>query len=304
MRFPVLVAMTVALTSGPTATFAPRQPSLLSVLKTGICPTEGISGETIEGRKAGKLDPISHVAIVRRFTPDAPTFNTQNNNLRASAPNFWNPQWSTVWATCLLAVIALFQAVMFFFQLKYMRTGIDDAKKASEAAGKAAEAAILGQRARIQITPTWETDLSPGASGRDLISPSASFKFGSKMDNVGHLPATNVTNRIDYQISDGDIPDHFAFPDDVPPMTGAGVINTRQSLLGPHVPPDRYISSREMEQIQKDEIKLHLFGWVKYRDGFPDTPERVTRFCYQVRVTRNPNHPVTFIPHPRHNYSD
>jgi hypothetical protein len=167
-----------------------------------------------------------------------------------------------------------------------------------------ADAAVLAQRAQIQITPTWETDGAPKTYSWGDGASAKQFKFGSRMDNVGNLPASNLKHRIDYHFSDSALPAEFAFPDETEPMARGGVLGANRPLLGPHVPRDRYITGDEMEQIRAEKLWLYLFGWVTYSDGFSHTPLRTTRFCYFVRVTGNPEVPVVFIPHKDYNSAD
>ncbi|HVC59220.1 MAG TPA: hypothetical protein VND19_02505 [Acetobacteraceae bacterium] len=241
--------------------------------------------------------------------PNAPDRKEETESVRHTGfekplPNWWGPEWAIVWATLILAAVALFQLGMFLVQLRYMRAGMNDAMTAAHAAKASADILAAGQRARIQVIPTWETDVPPGQYGYGFVPPAPQFKFGSRMDNYGQMPAANLKNRIGYYLSASDMPDNFAFDDDVPPMSEAGVLGTKQFLLGPHAPPDRYITAAEMEQMRKEELRLYLFGWVRYFDRFPGTLERVTKFCYRVRVTGNPDIPVVFIPHRQHNYAD
>jgi hypothetical protein len=124
------------------------------------------------------------------------------------------------------------------------------------------------------------------------------------MDNVGNTTTINLRNRIDYVFLPNEMPDDFVFPDDAEPLSSGGMLGPKQWLLGPHIPPDRFVTAAEMVQIQQKQVWLYLFGWVKYNDAFPGTPERVTKFCYFVRVTGNPETPVVFTPYRRHNCAD
>jgi hypothetical protein len=166
------------------------------------------------------------------------------------------------------------------------------------------DAAILAQRAWIQITPYWATDVPPAAYAYGTVPPPPQFRFGSKLDNVGNMPASNLKNTINYILTKSELPDDFAFPYDGAPLPEAGVLGTKQFLMGPHIPRDRYITADEIRDMQAEALRLYLYGWVTYSDGFATTPRRTNRFCYSVRVTGNPNTPVTFIPHKNYNYAD
>jgi hypothetical protein len=164
-----------------------------------------------------------------------------------------------------------------------------------------AEAARMGQRARVQVTPSWEISAPPINYGLGIVPPAPEFKFGTRMDNVGSTAAANLRNHIDYIILPGEMrPDH-RFPIDEPALSQAGILGSGMYLLGPHVPPGRYVKSSEIDAMQKEKLNFYFFGWVKYNDGFTDTPERTTEFCFRVRVTGNPNVPVVFIPYGEHN---
>ncbi len=180
-----------------------------------------------------------------------------------------------------------------------MQASIAEARRSADAAGKAADAAILGQRAFVQITPTWSTDRNPRETGSPL-----QYNFGTRMDNFGNTAAQNLRNHITFEFFPGAMPDDFQFPDYIKPLTQAGILGPKQMLLGPHIPSDRFVTADEIAQIQAEKIRLYFFGWVRYFDGYPGTPERITKFCYFVRVTGNPDVPVVFIPHSRHNCAD
>ena len=161
-----------------------------------------------------------------------------------------------------------------------------------------AQAAVFGQRATIQITPSYEHD-----GDTEKILTQWKYKFGSKMDNFGNISAANLKNHIDYRLIAGDLPEDFIFPDGAPPISETGVLGAKQFLLGPHV-PDGYINAADMTKIKQGTLNLYFFGWVRYFDGFPETPERSTKFCYSVRVTGHTNPPVVFYPYRRHNCAD
>ena len=192
-------------------------------------------------------------------------------------------------------VVAFFTFTLWLSTHKLWRAG----ERQAEVMKTIAEAALIGQRARIQVTPTWETDRNPSKHGTPL-----QYKFGTRMDNFGNTAASNIKNHIGFDLLEAEMPDDFRFPDNDVPMAVVGVLGTRQFLLGPHVPPNRYISAAEMTKIQQGQLWMYVYGWVRYFDGFPGTPERVTKFCYKIRVTGNPDMPVVFPPHRFHNCAD
>ncbi len=53
------------------------------------------------------------------------------------------------------------------------------------------------------------------------------------------------------------------------------------------------ITPQDMLDSQAFTKFIYLWGWIKYRDVFPNTPEHTTRFCWLILVTGNPS---TFVP--------
>ena len=64
-------------------------------------------------------------------------------------------------------------------------------------------------------------------------------------------------------------------------------------------PPEvsQAITVQDIIDVQNNRKFLHLMGWSKYDDVFPETPERLTRFCWQIipvgdAATYNSNPPA------------
>jgi hypothetical protein len=194
--------------------------------------------------------------------------------------------------TALLALLSLIQ-IGFLIRLgKTLRSSADAAKQASEAA-------MAGQRAYVVAEPYFSLPDDPKSSLH-----ARNIKFGVHWRNIGNLPTRNLRNYIDYRILDGELPDDFAFPDDASPIFSETLLVPKQVVAGPHIPRDWDITADQMASIRSGEKNLYIFGWAKYFDGFPGTPERVTKFCYLVRATINLDPPLAFFPHHQHNCAD
>jgi hypothetical protein len=126
------------------------------------------------------------------------------------------------------------------------------------------------------------------------------------MRNAGNLPTQKLRNYLDFVITDGELPDNFIFPIDAPPLTsGALLVPKDEPIFSPHVPREGPgVPRSDLEAIKEGKKNLYFFGWIKYFDGFPGTPERITEFCYQLRVTGDPKQPFTFIPYKKYNCAD
>jgi hypothetical protein len=209
------------------------------------------------------------------------------------------------------AIVAFFTFTLWVSTHRLWKAGekqIEIARISADAARKSAEVAMVGQRAVIDITPAWSTDTSdqvplPGMQYiQTLVKPN--YNFHTRMDNIGGTTASNVKNFIDCILTDDEMPDSFEFPDGKAHLAQAGMLGPKRWMYSPHVPRDGYITADQIDRIQRGELNFYFFGWVKYFDSFPNTPERITKFCYLVRVTGNPQIPVTFIQHKRYNCAD
>jgi hypothetical protein len=215
---------------------------------------------------------------------------------------------TTIWTTTLEDPVAFYAFVLSIFtaflafasvgQIWFLiRTG-KTARISADAAKQASEVAMAGQRAYVIPEPYFTPDDARlGQHLRDV-------KFGVRWMNTGNLPTRNLRNHIDYRIVEGELPSDFEFPDDAPPIVSATLLVPRQVVFGPHIPRDWDITADQIAAIRSGEKNLYIFGWAKYFDGFPGTPERVTKFCYMVRVTGNSQMPFAFTPYDRHNCAD
>lgn len=190
-------------------------------------------------------------------------------------------------------VVAFFTFTLWLSTHRLWKSG----ERQAEITKTMADAAILGPRAIVQVSPMWSTE-------GDRNGPGANYRFFYKMENFGNTAASNVKNHIGYALLDKEMTDDFVFSDDDAPIATAGALGTRQWLFSPHVPPDKFITASEITKIRQEKLWLYFYGSIRYFDAFPGTPERVTKFCYGVRVTGDDRMPVTFPPHRHHNCAD
>jgi len=230
-----------------------------------------------------------------------PSMNEQLDAIPALLQHLWARTWDNPVAfyafvlaifTALLALLSLIQIGLLIRVGKTLRTSADAAKQASEAA-------MAGQRAYVVPEPYFSLPNDPKSrlDARNL-------KFGVHWTNIGNLPTRNLRNYIDYRILEGELPNDFEFPDDASPIVSEILLVPKQVVAGPHIPRDWDITADQMASIRSGEKNLYIFGWAKYFDGFPGTPERVTKFCYLVRATINLDPPFAFFPHHQHNCAD
>jgi hypothetical protein len=99
--------------------------------------------------------------------------------------------------------------------------------------------------------------------------------------NTGNLPAKNVTWVIHRQFSQDPVRERFPIKDRF-----EGNIVVPQQVTAPK--GARGVTSRRYEVFSKDNNGrnrwLYIWGEVRYRDGFPNSPLRFTRFCHRYNL--------------------
>jgi hypothetical protein len=120
---------------------------------------------------------------------------------------------------------------------------------------------------------------------------SYTWRIRPQWQNSGATPTKGMTICTSAEIRDTVLPDNFDFPyaqSDV----GTGLIAPRITLRGGPAPLQA-ITIQDIEDLQKRRKFLYLWGWAKYKDVFPDTPQHITKFCWQILALGNPR---TFKP--------
>jgi hypothetical protein len=202
-------------------------------------------------------------------------------------------RWSLI-VTIIGVAVGVLVLVIYALQLREMRKATEAANQAANAAQKSTDAAMAGQRAYVATTAYWTLD-----------DAATHARFGVIMRNVGNLPTRKLRNYIDFVITADDLPDNFSFPLDAPPLSTGTFLVPKDQVFSPHIPKDGDgIAQSELEAIRKGQKNLYFFGWIKYFDGFALTPERITEFCYRLRVTGDKKQPFGFIPYRKYNCAD
>jgi hypothetical protein len=92
------------------------------------------------------------------------------------------------------------------------------------------------------------------------------------------------------------LPESFSFtqidPEEPPAMAMLGPKATSKGGIAPHAAAPA-LTPQDILDIQSGQRFLYLWGWARYSDLLPNTPERITRFCWQIIADGNP---LTFNP--------
>ena len=97
-----------------------------------------------------------------------------------------------------------------------------------------------------------------------------------------------------YALRDTPLPNGFDFNYETN-LIGKGLIPPNTTIMGGLAPPpaDPAITKDDILDIYAGHKFLYIWGWIKYFDVFPNTPQRITRYCWMIVPVGDP---TTFVP--------
>jgi hypothetical protein len=115
-------------------------------------------------------------------------------------------------------------------------------------------------------------------------------------DLYGEIVATPQTDRltvyVECEIRDTPLPKGFTFTANSSFGIG-GIIPPHSELLGGNAPVGTPITPQDILELEAGRRYIYLWGWAKYFDVFPNTPEHLTHFCWAITIGGDP---LTFGP--------
>ena len=117
------------------------------------------------------------------------------------------------------------------------------------------------------------------------------WRVGPVWQNSGDTPTRGLQIYTDGLLTNVPIPATFDFNQTDPAVPpGPGMLGPKMSSAGgqaPHMPAPG-LTPHDLLDIQNGRRFLYLWGWARYRDGLPGTPEHITRYCWRIMCTGNP----------------
>lgn len=152
---------------------------------------------------------------------------------------------------------------------------VEDTGKATIAVQEANEIAREGmeKQSRAYVYP----DGPFPAIRQDHTNQNVEWGFAVNWKNSGNTPALSESMLIWVEVVDGVLPMDFQFDRTADDHVSA-VFGPNMALSSVYA----WVSADDIKKVFAGEKTLYLWGWVKYRDVFPATPERETRFCYRL----------------------
>ena len=235
------------------------------------------------------------------------TYPKPDNSIRADKPgyadkdhqkeeSFWQTATNDPVAifTLALVLIAFSQAGLFVWQLRLMKDGVDDARVAANAARDGALAAtdsantakralVDSERAYVHYTGAKWISHRKGTSDGELF-----WRIRPWWTNTGNTPTRSLGIVIRYFITDQPLPDGYDFAAGIAEPVTPCTIHPR-GFIESHF---HDIDGLFLQTIKDGSAFLYIFGIATYRDVFPNTPQRITKFCVQAtNITGDPCSP-------------
>ena len=147
------------------------------------------------------------------------------------------------------------------------------------------EALIADKRSFVfadGIKPEWHLDRGSGQYH---------WRFRPAWRNSGDTPTKGLTIYTDCELRNSLLPSGYNF-NQTRLAPGTGMLGPKTQMFGglaPHI-PGVGITPQDILGIQQERKFLCLWGWARYFDTFPETPEHITRFCWQIVAVGDPLH--------------
>jgi hypothetical protein len=151
---------------------------------------------------------------------------------------------------------------------------------AERSAGIARDAMIAGERAfvfTVGLAPFWELDPTTNLYN---------WRFRPTWKNSGDTPTRRMIMHSECALRTTPLPEGFDFSYPTA-YVGTALIPPNTETHGGIAPrsPAPAITPQDILDIQAGRKFLYYWGWAKYFDVFPDTPQHITRFCWQVLLS-------------------
>jgi hypothetical protein len=146
----------------------------------------------------------------------------------------------------------------------------------------AKENLIANRRAFLSadmLVPYWQFSTIPGQ---------INWTFRATLRNSGATPTKNLTMYIRCEVRDSVLPPKYAFEYDSADVAAAFIPANGgiQSGVAPRI--EKPITPQDLAGAKDGKKFIYLWGWMRYFDTFPKTPEHITHYCWLLTVVGDP----------------
>jgi hypothetical protein len=187
----------------------------------------------------------------------------------------------TLGLTIFTAVLAIVSCVQIWFLIRSDKTARVVAEAAKKSAEMAEASVVAGSRAvvsALDIVSFWE---------RDTTNNHYNWRFCPQWVNSGKTPTKNMRLYTACELRNTPLPPGFDFNQIVEPP-GRGLLAPSAQRLGGRAPFGAAITPQDIADVQESRKFLYVWGWARYFDIFPDTPEHTTMFCWRIHPIGDP----------------
>jgi hypothetical protein len=179
-----------------------------------------------------------------------------------------------------LAALAALQFLALVGQIIFLRRAFREARRGGDAAR---EAAIARERAFV---------FALGLNGDPELNRDTNrygWRFRPTWKNSGATPTRNMAMHTECVVRSSPLPAGFNF--NYPTMqTGNSLLPPNAEVFGEiaPTPPIAAVSAQDLVDAQQKLKFIYVWGWARYSDVFPGTPQHITRFCWLVTAVGDP----------------
>jgi hypothetical protein len=150
------------------------------------------------------------------------------------------------------------------------------------------EALIANKRAFVYAVNIFQ------AFDHDKTTGLYNWRFRPVLRNSGDTPTKNMTMFVTCEVRNSLIPIGYPFTHNLQ-QVAHGTIAPKIDLYGgiAPLPPAAAITPQDIIDAQAERKFIYVWGWVKYHDVFPKTPQHITRYCWLIDPIGDP---LTFVP--------
>jgi len=244
--------------------------ALLGILLFALWPSKrNQSGESISKHdNANRKNPSAPAQspFISNVIPTQPNENSSNKSQKGT------PLWEKL---AVLTAIGLL--IVNFFQ---MRATQDAVEKSRDANDLTRDGLYSVQRAFIINNPKPTVEVAEYAviNGVRRKKPLKLIEFTHHWENVGNTPAIGIVTAVGKVMQKDEITEQEFITTEVNKSTA-------KSALGPKAILDSG-TLRDDESFFTDDpdIPRSMWGWIVYRDIFPESKSHVTEWCWRIDV--------------------
>jgi hypothetical protein len=222
--------------------------------------------------------------------------------------------YTNIYLTIGLLLVAFLQALLFLYQLRMMKSALNDSKNASEAASTSAmaakDSADIAKRSMIASERAYVHQAGVRFTSHPTLENDRIFwRFHPAWINVGNTPTRNLRIYIKYELLDKPLSSEYEFKYEFDSTQMPFTLAPRGSIESVHYD----IFENDLDAVRLEKKYFYIWGIASYKSVFSETDEHITKFCLQItNITGYPLQvysdknllDMSFSGHGKHNCTD